>query len=346
MFNQLCYNSAMKLSQIGEFGLIEKLNKQIIAATNKHWKSSRELLLGIGDDAAVWKPQNPFQIITTDALVEGVHFSLKTSTWQELGWKSVAVNLSDIAAMGGIPMFALVSLGLPKDILVENIQSFYEGMLGATKKFEVVIIGGDIVGSPLVVVSVTLIGCASNDEGKVLTRTAAKSGDKVAVTGYLGASAAGLAMLNRGLKFPVKAAAELRRAHLQPNPRLIEGQKLVDSSVKAGMDISDGLVGDLTHICEMSRVGAVINIDRVPISPTANKYFGEKALGFALGGGEDYELLFTARARVVQRVKKSMDCPVTIIGEITSEHPGKVVLVDSSGVVVNLKKRGWDAFKK
>ncbi len=342
----MCYNSAMKLSQIGEFGLIERLNKQIITDTNKHWKSSQELLFGIGDDAAVWKPQNPFQIVTTDALVEGVHFSLKTSTWKELGWKSVAVNLSDIAAMGGIPMYALVSLGLPKDILVENVQSFYEGILAVTKKFEVVIIGGDTVGSPLVVVSVTLIGHASNDEGKVLTRSAAKTGDKVAVTGYLGASAAGLAMLNRGLKFPVKAAAELRRAHLQPNPRIFEGQKLVANGVKAGMDISDGLVGDLTHICEMSHVGAVINIDQVPVSPTANKYFEEKSFGFALGGGEDYELLFTAPARVVQRAKKSMDCPITVIGEITSEHPGKVVLVDRSGAIINLKKRGWDAFKK
>ncbi len=336
----------MKLSQIGEFGLIEKVNRQIIAATNKHWKSSKELLLGIGDDAAVWKPQNPFQIITTDALIEGVHFSQKTSTWQELGWKSVAVNLSDIAAMGGVPMYALVSIGLPKDVLVENIQSFYKGMLAAAKNFEVVVIGGDTVGSPIVVVSVTIIGHASDDEGKVLTRSGAKTGDKVAVTGYLGASAAGLAMLNLGLKFPVKAAAELRRAHLQPNPRIFEGQKLVASGVKAGMDISDGLVGDLAHICEMSHVGAVINIDQVPISPTVKKYFKEKALQFALGGGEDYELLFTAPARVVQRATKSIDCPITVIGEITSENPGKVVVVDSSGIVINLKKRGWDAFKK
>ncbi|OGN90050.1 MAG: thiamine-phosphate kinase [Chloroflexi bacterium RBG_13_46_9] len=336
----------MKLSQIGEFGLINRLNRQIISATEKRWRSSQELIIGIGDDAAVWKPQNPFQIITTDALIEGVHFSLKTSTWNELGWKSVAVNLSDIAAMGGIPMYALVSLGLPKDILVENIQSFYEGMLAATKKFEVVVIGGDTVGSPLVVVSVTIIGHAFNEDGKVLTRSAAKPGDKVAVTGYLGGSSAGLAMLNRGLKFPSKAAAELRRAHLQPNPRVVEGQKLVASGVTAGMDISDGLVGDLTHICEMSHAGALINVDAVPVSPTADKYFGDNALECALGGGEDYELLFTAPARVVQRAKKSMDCPITVIGEITAEHRGKVVLVDSSGAVINLKKRGWDAFKK
>jgi thiamine-monophosphate kinase len=345
-FHQLCYNSAMKLSQIGEFGLIEKLNKQIIAATNENWKSSQELLLGIGDDAAVWKPKNPFQIITTDALVESVHFSLKTSTWKELGWKSVAVNLSDIAAMGGIPMYALVSLGVPESTKVEDIQSLFEGMLAATKKFEVVIIGGDTVGSPIVVINVVIIGCASNDEGRVLTRSTAQVGDKIAVTGNLGASAAGLTMLNQGLQFPPEVTAELRRAHLEPDPRVLEAQSLVAAGVKAGMDISDGLIGDLNHICEMSRVSARLNIDQVPVSPVAKKQFGEKALEFALGGGEDYELLFTAPDRVIQRVKKSLDCPVTVIGEIISGKPGKVVLVNDLGIVIRLKKRGWDAFKK
>lgn len=336
----------MKLSQIGEFGLIEKLNRQIIAATDKRWKSSRELILGIGDDAAVWKPVNPYQLVTTDSLIEGVHFSLKTTTWKELGWKSIAVNLSDIAAMGGIPMYALISMGLPQDGLVENIHSLYEGMLSATRKFDVVIIGGDTVGSPFVVINVVVIGCASNQEGKVLTRSAARKGDKIAVTGNLGASAAGLTMLNQGLKLPAKAAAELRRAHLEPYPRVIEGQKLVAAGVKAGMDISDGLVGDLTHICEMSKVSARLIVDRVPVSPVVKKQFAEQALEFALGGGEDYELLFTAPERIIRRVKKALDCPVTVVGEITSGKPGKVILVDDSGATVRLKKRGWDAFKK
>ncbi|HEX9896476.1 MAG TPA: thiamine-phosphate kinase [Dehalococcoidales bacterium] len=336
----------MKVSRIGEFGLIGKLAGRVAAATDKRWKSWRQLIVGIGDDAAVWRPRSPFQIITVDSLVEKVHFSLKTTTWQELGWKAIAVNLSDIAAMGGIPMYALISLGLPSDTKVEDVQALYDGMIAVTEKFGVTIIGGDTVGSPIVFISVTVIGCASNKDDKVLIRSAARPGDKIAVTGTLGASAAGLAMLTRNLKFPPKATAELRRAHLQPCPRVIEGQKLLACGVMAGMDISDGLVGDLTHICEMSRLGACLNIDLVPVSPVAKACFGDRALEFALNGGEDYELLFTAPARVIQRVKKALDCRVTVVGEITAKNPGKVVLVDSAGSPINLKKGGWDAFKK
>jgi thiamine-monophosphate kinase len=336
----------MKVSKIGEFGLIGKLAGRVTLATDKRWKSWRQLIVGIGDDAAVWNPRTSLQIITTDSLVEDVHFSLKTTTWQELGWKAIAVNLSDIAAMGGVPMYALISLGLPPDTRVEDVQALYDGMIAVTEKFGVAIVGGDTVGSPIVFISITVIGYASDATGKVLTRSAAKPGDKIAVTNTLGASAAGLAMLNRGLKFPMKATAELRRAHLQPYPRVTEGQKLVACGVMAGMDISDGLVGDLTHICEMSRLGARLNIDLVPVSPVAKARFGDKALELALNGGEDYELLFTASARVIQRVKKALDCPVTVVGEITAKNPGKVILINKSGIPIDLKKKGWDAFKK
>lgn len=336
----------MKVSKIGEFGLIGKLAEKVAVATDKRWKSSRQLIVGIGDDAAVWHPQASLQIATVDSLVEGVHFSLKTTTWQELGWKSIAVSLSDIAAMGGIPMYALVSMGLPSDTKVEDVQALYNGMLAVSGEFGVAIIGGDTVGSPFVFISVTVIGSSSNEKGEVLSRSAAKLGDKIAVTNTLGTSAAGLNMLTRGLKFPSKATTELRRAHLQPYPRVTEGQKLVAYGVKAGMDISDGLVGDLTHICEASRVGARLNIDLVPVSPVVKKYFKGKAIELALNGGEDYELLFTASARVIQKLKRNPDCPVTIIGEITAKNPGKVILVDKAGDPINLKRKGWDAFKK
>jgi len=336
----------MKISKLGEFGLIRRLAGKVVVATDKRWKSSRQLMVGIGDDAAVWHPQASLQIITVDSLVEGVHFSLKTTTWWELGWKSIAVNLSDIAAMGGIPMYALISMGLPSDTKVEDVQALYDGMLVVSGEFGVAIIGGDTVGSPFVFISVTVIGCASNKSGKVLTRSAAKPSDKIAVTNTLGASAAGLNMLTRGLKFPAKTTAELRRAHLQPYPRITEGRKLVAYGVEAGMDISDGLVGDLTHICEASHVGARLNIDLVPVSPVVKKYFEDNALELALSGGEDYELLFTAPTRVIQKVKRNLDCPVTVVGEITDNNPGKVMLVDKAGNTFDLKRKGWDAFKK
>jgi thiamine-monophosphate kinase len=153
-------------------------------------------------------------------------------------------------------------------------------------------------------------------------------------------------MLSRGLEFPAGPTAELRRAHLKPIPRIAEGKALVAAGVRAGMDISDGLVGDLTHICEMSKVGAQLNIDLVPVAEAASRCFPGQALQFALNGGEDYELLFTAPARAIQRVQRVLDCPVTVVGKITAAHPGKVELVDAAGRAVDLRKAGWDHFSR
>lgn len=336
----------MKVSRIGEFGLIAALSRITSAATNEKWQSLRQITVGMGDDAAVWKTENPFQIATVDSMVEGIHFTLKTITWRELGWKSLAVNLSDIAAMGGVPLYAFVSIGLPADTLVEDVTALYEGMTELASMHEVAVAGGDTVTSPVVFISVTVIGRASNDEGRVLTRSAAQPGDKVAVTGELGASAAGLRMLLEGRKFPARATAELRRAHDAPTPRLAEGRKLVSLGVKAGMDISDGLIGDLTHICDMSRVSARVDVDRVPVSRAVTRCFGERARGFALSGGEDYELLFTAPARIMARAEKTLGCPVSVVGEIipSGRRKPRVHLVNGHGDVVDLKHKGWDHF--
>jgi len=334
----------MKVSSKGEFGLIDSLSKLIASNDKNVNRSRRELIIGIGDDAAVWKPSNPHQIATVDSLVEGIHFTLKTIAWRELGWKSVAVNLSDIAAMGGVPLYALISLGLPQNIDVADVEELYKGMLQITDKYGVSIVGGDTVSSPFVFISVTVIGCASNPFGKVMRRSAAKPGDIVAVTGELGASAGGLHMLLEKTKFPVKQASLLRKAHLMPVPRIAEGQALVAVGVKAGMDISDGLVGDLTHICEMSKVGAEINIDRVPVSPALQKCYPEDALSLALTGGEDYELLFTAPPVIIKKLEKSGKIKFTIIGEIVGAHPGKVDLFDEFGKHVKINVRGWDHF--
>jgi thiamine-monophosphate kinase len=334
----------MKVSGLGEFGLINRLAGRTATAIDPKWESARELVHGIGDDAAVWRPSNPFQIVTVDSLVEGVHFSLKTMTWRELGWKSIAVNLSDIAAMGGVPHYALVSLGLPEETDVRSVTQLYDGMIEMGSQFGVAIAGGDTVGSPFVFVSVTVIGSASNPEGRFMLRSAARPGQLVAVTNTLGASAAGLEMLKNGLKFKPRDMAVLRRAHYMPQPRIAEGQQLVGLGVRCGMDISDGLVGDLTHICEMSHVGARLNVDAMPVSPAARACFPSRALEFALGGGEDYELLFAAPSVVIKRVQKTLGCPVTVVGEVTRENAGRVKLVDGVGRRVNLKKAGWDHF--
>ena len=336
----------MKVSEIGEFGLIERLAKMAQQVEDKHQAAWQQLIIGIGDDATAYFSNNEIQLATVDSLVQDVHFSFSYMSWQELGWKSLAVNLSDIAAMGGSPRYALVSLGLPGITEIEDVIDLYRGMFEIAGKFGVAVVGGDTVSSPVVFVSVTIIGSAGIKNQKMLRRSAAKVGDKIAVTNYLGASAAGLEMLKKNLKFKPKIAKQLRQAHLTPNPRVTEGQLLAEKGVKCGMDISDGLVGDLAHICQESKVGAQINIDLVPVSPPVKECFGERALELALNGGEDYELLFTASPQVMSRVKKAIHCPVTVIGEITAEKAGKVTLINSQSKPFRINKTGWDHFSK
>jgi thiamine-monophosphate kinase len=340
----------MKVAEIGEFGLIGRLAKMAQHAGNKyaedkHQEAWKHLIVGIGDDAAAYFANNEIQLATVDSMVQDVHFSFSYMSWRELGWKSLAVNLSDIAAMGGFPRYALISLGLPGSTQVEDIIELYRGMFDIAGKFGTMVVGGDTVNAPVVFISVTLIGSAGEKKRGILRRAAAKVGDKIAVTNYLGGSAAGLEMLGKGLKFKPKFAKELRQAHLMPNPRVAEGQLLVEKGVKCGMDISDGLIGDLTHICQESKVGARINIDLVPVSLGVKECFGDKSLELALTGGEDYELLFTASTAVMNKVKKVIHCPVTVIGEIIEEKAGKVSLVDGDGRLINSKRTGWDHFK-
>jgi thiamine-monophosphate kinase len=326
----------MKVWELGEFGLIELIAKTV-------GKCSRsDLVLGIGDDTAAWRTEKSVQLATTDILIQDVHFTLNIATWRELGWKALAVNISDIAAMGGTPSFALVSLGLPPETEVNNVIELYHGMKELAKKFNVDIVGGNISRAPVVILDVSLIGKASGD---LLTRSAAAPGDQIAVTGYLGQSAAWLRMLKSGLKFDRKTTAFLREAHLRPQPRVAEGQILVQHGVRAAIDLSDGLISDLTHICKASRVGAKVWIDKLPIHELLKASFKNEALGMALSGGEDYELLFTAKNKVINKAKHFMSIPVTVIGEIVSKHPGQVTIVDKQGKIVKWSTGGWDHFK-
>jgi thiamine-monophosphate kinase len=326
----------MKVWELGEFGLIELIAKTV-------GKCSRsDLVLGIGDDTAAWRTEKSVQLATTDILIQDVHFTLNIATWRELGWKALAVNISDIAAMGGTPSFALVSLGLPPETEVNNVIELYHGMKELAKKFNVDIVGGNISRAPVVILDVSLIGKASGD---LLTRSAAAPGDQIAVTGYLGQSAAWLRMLKSGLKFDRKTTAFLRESHLRPQPRVAEGQILVQHGVRAAIDLSDGLISDLTHICKASRVGAKVWIDKLPIHELLKASFKNEALGMALSGGEDYELLFTAKNKVINKTKNFMSIPVTVIGEIVSKHPRQVTIVDKQGKIVKWSTGGWDHFK-
>jgi len=334
----------MKVSELGEFGLIDLLAKMVSSSQNKQFASRHQLILGIGDDAAAWHGDASIQLLTTDSLTQDVHFSLDTTPWKELGWKALAVNLSDIAAMGGMPRYALVSLALPGHTEVEDITALYKGMIELAQQFEVAIVGGDTSRAPLVSITVAVLGSTRNRDKHLLTRSAAKPGDKVAVTGYLGAAAAGLEMLTNQLQFDSETTY-LRDAFLHPWPRIAEGQLLVEQRVKTAIDISDGLISDLNHLCKASRVGARVEIDCVPIPPVVKANFGDRALELALSGGEDYELLFAASAEVIDKVKEAASCPVTVIGEIVADKLGEVTLVDINGNPFNLPKAGWEHFR-
>jgi len=326
----------MKVKDLGEFGLIDLLAKMAGSGQDK------QLLIGIGDDAAAWKGDTSIQLATVDSFIQGIHFPAGTAPWPELGWKALAVNLSDIAAMGGTPRYALVSLALPPQTEVDDVTALYTGMLKLARQHGVTIVGGDTSNAPLVVISITVLG--NSPQKQILTRSSAKPGELVAVTGHLGAAAAGLEMLTKKLKFAPKATARFRQAFLHPTPRIAEGQLLLKQGVKTAIDISDGLVADLNQICKASRVGARIDTDRVPVEPKVLAGFGDKALELALTGGEDYELLFTAGAEIIDKVKKAASCPVTVIGEITAGEG--VTAVDRQGNPVDLGKSGWEHFTR
>ena len=334
---------SMKLSELGEFRVIDLIHKIANKFGDPQQLSQRRLLLGIGDDTAAWQGDCHIQLATTDTLVQDVHFHLNTITWEELGWKSLAVNLSDIAAMGGFPQYALISLTLPADLSSQYISAFYEGMASLAAKFGVSIAGGNLSSAPYVVITVTVIGYSEHDE--LLRRSTAKAGEQIAVTGHLGLAKAALEVLKNNIKLPTETIELFRQRQFRPIPRISEGQILLNHGVKTAIDISDGLVADLKHICKASKVNAKVFMDRIPIHPLLKANFTEyKKL--ALYGGEDYELLFTANKEIIQRLKRVLDCPITVIGDIVKEGlPTQVVLLDNKGRIAPCEGNGWDHFR-
>jgi thiamine-monophosphate kinase len=333
----------MKLSELGEFALIDLIHAISDKFKDPEDNSWQRLLLGIGDDAAAWQSNEQTQLATTDTLVQDVHFDLSEITWEELGWKALAINLSDIAAMGGIPQYALVSLALPGELEVEDISKFYDGMAYLAKEFGVAIVGGNVAVAPNIIITIALLGCAKSE--KILKRSTATPGEQIAVTGYLGLSAACLKMLKEKISLNAEITNILRQGHFRPMPKLKEGQILVEQGVKTAIDISDGLIADLGHICEASKVSATVRIEQVPIHPLVKANFPNYQQ-LALCGGENYELLFTADKAVIEKAKHALNYPITIIGDITEERlPNRVTLLDGKGNIVYYEKGGWEHFK-
>jgi thiamine-monophosphate kinase len=319
-------------SAIHEFDLIRALHR-------RHGRRSSSVIQGIGDDAAVITSQaGQWTVLTTDLLTEGVHFDLRTATIADIGFRAAAANLSDIAAMGGTPQYLLVALAIPRTGTRHHALQLYRGIMAACRPHQVRLIGGDTsASSGGWFLSMTLIGTVP--PRKALFRSGARVGDLLYVTGTIGDSLAGLMLLNepppRKKRSSHSAALSARhrkfliRRHLHPTARLAEGQWLTAHRfATSAIDISDGLSGDLRHICEESHVGADLDLTALPLSPACRAYAASRQLdpvALALTGGEDYELLFTLPSRrraQVERAAKPHRFRMTYIGTIRPARNG------------------------
>lgn len=341
------YNrNAMLVRDIGEFGVIERLNRLVVGrGAGNEAVQAFPLLVDTGDDTAVWQAGDGRELFTTDTVVEGIHFTRETTPWRDLGWKAIAANISDVASMGGLPTYALITLGLPPDTHVRDIEEMYRGMLEIGDEYGMAVVGGDIVGSPVLFVTTALAGVA---QGLPLLRSNARPGDVVAVTGYLGSSAGGLKLMLGNSDAAGEGPDFLREAHRRPFPAVQQGLALSDAGIKTAMDVSDGLVDDLRKLCSASGVIADVDAGKVPVHSFLHRQFGSESLDLALHGGEDYVLLFCGPEGVVSSLLPRLGEGSAIIGRIgrpsAGKGPGWVGVLDDSGREMPQSGAGWDHF--
>jgi thiamine-monophosphate kinase len=334
----------MKLKQIGEFGFIDKISRGCLIRPDN-------IIKAIGDDAAAFTvPADRVSLITTDLLVERIHFIRNTISGFDLGYKALAVNLSDIAAMGGEAREAFVSIGIPGDCPLDYLEAVYDGMKNLAAKFEVNILGGDTTSSEIdLIINVVVYGTAAKDQ--LLRRDVAQPGDTIFSTGYLGDSRAGLHLILNSLPHDSAEMQALYRAHVLPEPHLYQGRFLADQpGIRAAIDVSDGLSSDLGHIAKQSGVGAVVYAQNIPLSDSLKIFcdaHGFDPVEYALAGGEDYTLLCTAASdgaeEIAQKFQNEFKRPLFPIGEITSED--RLAIVYRDGTSKPLTPGGWDHFK-
>ena len=342
------YPTFTDVNTLGEFGLIEDITKKFVL---NHVSSIK----GVGDDGAVIQNIGEVTVISTDMLVEGIHFDLMYTPLKHLGYKSVVVNISDIYAMNAVPTQITVSIAVSSKYSLEALQELYEGIYLACNMYNIDLIGGDTTSSPKgMIISITAIGQA--DKGDIVYRNGAQKGDILCVTGDLGASYLGLQILER--------EKQVYLAHPSVQPELENSQYLIERQLKpeaqigaiayfkkAGfkptsmIDISDGLASELIHICKQSGTGAIIEESKVPIHPDTERTaleFNLDPITCALHGGEDYELLFTINEKDLEKIRFMPD--VFIIGDITDASDG-ITLHTSGGNIHPISAQGWNHFK-
>lgn len=336
-----------EIDKLGEFGLIERLAEGV-----KHYHP--ETIRGIGDDAAVLDIGNEFLITSTDLLTEGIHFDLSYVPLQHLGYKAIAVNVSDIAAMNGKPKQVTVSMGLSNRFSIEAVEALYEGIHAACKDYEVDLVGGDTTASSSgLILSVTALGTVGKHD--IIYRSGAQENDILCVTGDLGGAFIGLQILERE-KQEYLANPEMQPKlekydyvvgrQLRPKARMDILHELRDLVVKPSsmIDLSDGLASDAFHLCKASDLGIVIYEDKLPIDKQTYETAAEFSMDpntCALNGGEDYELLFTIPPGDFDKIKNHAD--IHTIGYMQKKENGKA-FVTRNGNTVELKAQGWKHF--
>lgn len=371
-----------RVADLGELGLLARIEARFgPASAGQDWP---DVVCGIGDDTAVlrWTP-GTLVLFTTDALVEDVHFRRATGTPADVGWKALAINASDIAAMGGSPRHAVISLMLPAELDVAWVDSLYDGMLEMARDAGIAIVGGNLAQAPSIVVDVALLG--EVEPSMLLRRTGARAGDLVAVTGTLGRAAAGLLAMEKlpavgGMPEREEVPASPRAArgapgHVmvdqaiaaqrRPRPRLAEGRALAATrAVRAAIDLSDGLALDLWRLCEANGLGVRVDATRIPVDAcvpavvdAVDRYAAGRgtaggrtaeggALDLAMGGGEDYELLFAVApgdaGRVLEHLSDATGTPASVIGRFEEIAAGRNVVMDSE--TRPLEPGGWTHF--
>lgn len=339
-----------EIEQLGEFGLIQQL-------TGKFSKKNQSSIFGIGDDAAVIeKDSDSSFLVSTDTLIEGVHFNLMYAPLKHLGYKAVTSSISDICAMNGVPEQITVSLAVSNRFPLEALEELYDGIKIACEKYEVDLVGGDTTSSLSgLMLSITALGTVKNDE--ITYRNGAKEFDLLVVTGDLGAAYMGLQVLERekevfkenpNIQPDLEGHDYIIERQLKPEARkdVIGYLKKLNVVPTAMIDISDGLASEIMHICEQSKVGCHVYDEKVPIDATTSM----TAIGFnldpatcALNGGEDYELLFTISQNDYEKIKGNPH--MTVIGHITNEKDGKYY-IDKNGSAIELSAQGWNHFNE
>ncbi|MCK4404256.1 MAG: thiamine-phosphate kinase [candidate division Zixibacteria bacterium] len=325
------------LKKIGEFGLIDLIKRRI-------YSKDKQVVVNIGDDAAIIRSSpDRLLIFTTDTLVDKIHFDLKYFTFEEIGWKAMVANLSDIAAMGGLPRYALVTVGLPKSVRVEEVLSIYKGASNIARRYNCKIIGGDTTLVPKdLFISIALLG--EVEKKFLVTRNGAKKGDLICVTGNLGEAQAGLEFLKKH----GRQKLSLVKKHMQPFPRINEARILVRNlKINSMIDISDGLSSELFHLTDESHLGALIYEQNIPISSKCLKLaplLNKTPLSWALSSGEEYELLLTFGKKDLSKIEKvKSKVNISVIGEMVDKRDG-VKLIHKSGRMKDLRKVGFVHF--